>query len=582
MEAPSSSDTGNMRARKLRKGTFSCLECKRRKRRCEFQPLSAECNSCRRRGLPCLSQGREPEIGQQKVTERVNHIEDLVTLLLQKRRHQGGRLKDTAAAAAELGSAVACPRSPRGTSISITTYLRSVLPPPAESALILSHTKSSHMPHKILWPDTSPSPRDEGFPPASAHPVLYGRKFMELALCLQDAQDTSGSAARYVEIVSRHISSLDVHMQSTEGIETLMLEAIYYVNDNKPKAAWLKCRRALSIAQLMVIEHPGWEIDQILARLVYGDRIMSLELGLPYFGVSGSISVASDENPSSRLEFAHSVLGCRIIERNLRYEQGNTLPVYDEEARGMDNTMRSEINFLPAGWWSIKPSLRDLADNEVMSETAKISTQLNHYWFLMQIHMPFIITQLRSPEPPEKNPYSGAVIATACRQVLSRFIVMRSYHDGYIYRGTDSKATSAAIMLLMTHIQAHRYKYGNDIQHLRPQDIDLVREMLKLVDLLYKSENRGLKIKKLLKIEADAAIGGLYMLVEGTDEGLPFLIPYIGHLSLVKVLSPHQESQFPWIEGLIPFEPNASYNQLEGALLLQEVDSLLEDQGAIL
>ncbi|CAH0055489.1 unnamed protein product [Clonostachys solani] len=581
MEVPSSSDAGSTRARKLRKGTFSCLECKRRKRRCEFQPLSAECNSCQRRGLPCLSQGREPEMGQQKVTERVNHIEDLVTLLLQKRRLRGGRSTDTATAA-ELGSAVACPRSPRGTSISITTYLRSVLPPPSESALILSHTKSSHMPYKILWPDSSSSPRDEGLPPDAARPVWYGRKFMELALCLQDAQDPSGSAARYVEIVSRHISSLDVHMQSAEGIETLMLEAIYYVNDNKPKAAWLKCRRALSIAQLMVLEHPGGEINQILARLVYGDRIMSLELGLPYFGVSGSISMASDENPSSRLEYAHSVLGCRLIERNMRFEQGNALPVYDQEAREMDNTMRAEINYLPAGWWSIKSSLRDLADENMVYETARISTQLNHYWFLMQIHMPFIITQLRSAEPSEKNPYSGAVIATACRQVLSRFVVMRNYHDGDVYRGTDSKAISAAIMLLLTHIQAHRYSCGNDIQHLRPQDIDLVTEMQKLVDSLYRSEARGLKIKKLLEIEADAAVGGHYMLVEGSDEGLPFLIPYIGHLSLVKVPSPHQGSQFPWMEDMIPFEPNALYTQLEGDLLLEEVDSLLEGQGAIL
>ncbi|VUC31543.1 unnamed protein product [Clonostachys rosea] len=581
MEVPSSGDPGSTRARKLRKGTFSCLECKRRKRRCEFQPLSAECNSCRRRGLPCLSQGREPEIGQQKVAERVNHIEDLVTLLLQKKRLQGGRLTDTAAAA-ELGSAVACPRSPRGTSISITTYLRSVLPPPSESALILSHTKSSHMPYRILWPETSSSPRDEGFPPAEAHPVWYGRKFMELALCLQDAQDSSGSAARYVEIVSRHISSLDIHMQSAEGIETLMLEAIYYVNDNKPKAAWLKCRRALSIAQLMVIEQPGWEINQIFARLVYGDRIMSLELGLPYFGVSRSISVAADENPSSRLEYAHCVLGCRIIERNLRFEQGNSLPIYDEEARQMDNTMRTEINHLPAGWWSFNSHLRKLTDDDMMSETAKISTQLNHYWFLMQIHMPFIITQLRSIEPSEKNPYSGAVIATACRQVLSRFVVMRNYHDGDVYRGTDSKAISAATMLLLTHIQAHRYHSGNDIQHLRPQDIDLVSEMLRLVDLLYRSETRGFKIKKLLEIEADAAIGGHYMLVEGSDEGLPFLIPYIGHLGLVKVPSPHQGSQFTWLEDMIPFEPDASYPPFEGDLLLQEVDSLLEGQGAIL
>jgi Fungal Zn(2)-Cys(6) binuclear cluster domain len=45
--------------RKVRKGTHSCWECKRRKMKCIFDPLTnatTTCNGCRRRGSQCVSQ----------------------------------------------------------------------------------------------------------------------------------------------------------------------------------------------------------------------------------------------------------------------------------------------------------------------------------------------------------------------------------------------------------------------------------------------------------------------------------------------------------------------------------------------
>lgn len=42
--------------RRLRKGTHSCWECKRRKMRCMFDPNSITCNGCRQRGSQCISQ----------------------------------------------------------------------------------------------------------------------------------------------------------------------------------------------------------------------------------------------------------------------------------------------------------------------------------------------------------------------------------------------------------------------------------------------------------------------------------------------------------------------------------------------
>ncbi|OCK76859.1 hypothetical protein K432DRAFT_305428, partial [Lepidopterella palustris CBS 459.81] len=49
--------------RKVRKGTRSCWECKRRKMKCIFGPLSnVTCNGCRRRGSQCVSQEFPEEV----------------------------------------------------------------------------------------------------------------------------------------------------------------------------------------------------------------------------------------------------------------------------------------------------------------------------------------------------------------------------------------------------------------------------------------------------------------------------------------------------------------------------------------
>ena len=54
--------------RRVRKGTFSCWECKRRKMRCILDPPNHVCKSCRRRGSKCISQ-EFPEEGPLSIGE---------------------------------------------------------------------------------------------------------------------------------------------------------------------------------------------------------------------------------------------------------------------------------------------------------------------------------------------------------------------------------------------------------------------------------------------------------------------------------------------------------------------------------
>ncbi|CAG9952574.1 unnamed protein product [Clonostachys rosea f. rosea IK726] len=514
------------RRRKVRKGTFSCWECKRRKRRCELKPgSSSACVSCQRRGLPCLSQEEyEPQAGPEQVSERICHVENLIGVLLEQRRQQHGTIGGA--------TALTIPPSPSGSSLSITTYLYSVMPSPSDTTSILSHGNSFRMPQWSGWARSAPLLEP---PPLEAQPIWYGRRLMHLALRLQDSDVPGWDASKYAQIVAHCVSSIDALVSSTEGIETLMLEAMYYVNDGRLQEAWLRCRRAMSIAQLLGLDRAGWTNNAILRRLIFGDRVMSLELGVAHFGITNYGSLDSVD-PVARLEKIHVLTATRTIERNLRMMDRSPESI-QVETLGIDQVMKKAMKDLPSGWWSAstQKSLSALSEEQAMEETMKLISQVNHYWILTQLHQPPIILDLFGPGNLGTNLYSRTVLASSCRQVLSRFLLIRKYHGGGLYRGADSKAVSASIGLLLAHIDGHRDSTDNALEHLRPQDIDLIRDSLDLFEALSRPKSERSAVQSLLAIESNAASGTNYMFSTITEDGLRLTLPYFSTMSLMPI-----------------------------------------------
>ncbi|CAH0050487.1 unnamed protein product [Clonostachys solani] len=374
-------------------------------------------------------------------------------------------------------------------------------------------------------------------PPLEAQPIWHGRRLMHLALRLQDSNVPGWDASKYAQIVAHFVSSIDALVSSSDGIETLMLEAMYYVNDGKLEEAFLRCRRAMSIAQLLGLDRAGWTNNTILRRLIFGDRVMSLELGVAHFGVTNYGSL-DDVDPIARLERSHVITATRIIERNLRMM--NTSPESTRaETQGIDQVMKKVMMDLPSGWWSAstKKSLSTLTEDKAMEETMKLISQVNHYWLLMQLHQPPIILDLCCPVSSGTNSYSRTVLASSCRQVLSRFLLIRKYHGGGLYRGADPKAVSASIGLLLAHIDGHRDSTDNALEHLRPQDMDLIRDSLDLFKALSRPNSELSALQSLLAIESKAAGGTDYMFSTTTEDALRLTLPYFGTMSLIPISS---------------------------------------------
>ena len=68
--------------RKVRKGTQSCWECKRRKIRCIFSgPQTLTCDGCRRRGKACVSQ-EYPDVGNGAPSDQLGARLDRIEAIL--------------------------------------------------------------------------------------------------------------------------------------------------------------------------------------------------------------------------------------------------------------------------------------------------------------------------------------------------------------------------------------------------------------------------------------------------------------------------------------------------------------------
>ncbi|KAL8956743.1 MAG: hypothetical protein Q9183_006230, partial [Haloplaca sp. 2 TL-2023] len=94
-ESASAAGDSNYSPRKrMRKGTHSCLECRRRKIRCNFEPGAENCARCTTKGLECTEQeyGDAKALGADKrktMRQRTTELEGMISQILVKLDHGG-------------------------------------------------------------------------------------------------------------------------------------------------------------------------------------------------------------------------------------------------------------------------------------------------------------------------------------------------------------------------------------------------------------------------------------------------------------------------------------------------------------
>ncbi|KAJ5729071.1 uncharacterized protein N7483_003579 [Penicillium malachiteum] len=590
--SPNSTDSESA-PRKIRKGTTSCWQCKRRKKRCEFGSESTStCFNCQRFGLTCTSQAfEEPDTNEsQFLSQRIDQVEVLVNHLLKQRdySHQikkSGALNKSQNVIQRRGlentftlNSVSHERLSRGPSLN--GYLFSILPDPDTTIFILSSLKLFASPLQVTKKlDEELSHSTERTPKthlsSNAHPIVLARRLIQLAICLKQFDASSSqpiklhmnesldaAAKRFVDISSHLVVSQDYLVWSLDGLDTIMLQSSYHVTIGDFKSAWAIQCRAATIAQEIGLENIAGELgvraEHLWFQIIYTERFLSLILGVPFAIASNSFASTAQLNlsePCQKLERIHALIAGHIITRNLRMQgirdsEGDEIPQFEhyKETKIIDRNLKNATRTLPSEWW-LAPPLDSASDSEASEKAARLFAQMHQYYLLALLHHPYLIYYQGENHGQRDYSYSRSAATLASRELLSRYLAVRNYRRSPSYRGLDEKGFMACIILLFAHFTTH----GNDdldfLEHQRSYDLGIIGKVISLWEDI--SIHHGdlqcasylQRLRRFIEIEEDAANGSLYhtWIEEGASRNLVeqglnnesesrFSFPYFGDI----------------------------------------------------
>lgn len=393
------------------------------------------------------------------------------------------------------------------------------------------------MPYTCLSPKNRPQSGNLlEIPDPEMHPVLIARHMLLLASLLQHLHleihadinglsETPGAISeRLANLAISCVTTKDELLGSIEGLECIMMESVYQANLGNLRRSWVAGRRAVSVAQLMglnrsdnraqyeVLDSRTKSDPRIMwSRIVFLDRFLCLLLGLPQGCTEetmGSEALITLSLPMERLERMHCVVASRVLERNGSEPSADDLSI----TRTLDLALQKAARSVPGKWW-LPPKLDKAGMNPrtLLWNTGRLFAQVLHYNLLNQLHLPYM---LRSSTADPNYEYSRITCVNASREVLTRFITLRSFNGiASSCRIIDFLALMAAITLSLAHLDSHHLGAENLLAHQYHSDramIEQVQENFREVESL-SSDALGAHsadlLQRLLAIDADSPCG---------------------------------------------------------------------------
>ncbi|KAL4818362.1 hypothetical protein BDW67DRAFT_190052 [Aspergillus spinulosporus] len=549
--------------RKVRKGTQSCWECKRRKVRCIFASAEhAICNNCQRRGTACVSQelpdtANTPS-GQSQVEARLDRVEELVERLVNSRAAPSLD-RDRPNAGSPVHRTVPS-RPPTRTrplpvgpgSDRYEELSRDLLAawPSQDDFETISSLPVGLLCLPLCWRTCTmpgdPSPREMlKLPAPGAHPVLIAQKLLMLGTFLQGVPPSAikqlgGRGISFRETMTRAveraitlITTNDELITTVEGLECIMMEVMYQNYAGNLPRAWMAVKRAISAAQMMGLHRARdlpasrfldpatratFDADNICFRLVQMDHYLSLMLGLPQTAPEGRFAIPADLSgldPQDRLERLHCAVSGRIVRRN---DAGiNDLSVTCEA----DKLLQTAAAEMLPQWW-LPPTFSE--DSNLVADTTRLMIQFTHYHLLARLHLPYMLRSSTSND--HNHDRSRTIAVNASRELLSRYILFRSENPvDYYCRGCDFLAFVATTIMCLAHININTHSNSNNtnhfepLRHSRPTDRGLMERAAEIIASTAAAEYGVSEaiapkltriIRHLLDVEANAVNGTIY------------------------------------------------------------------------
>jgi hypothetical protein len=359
---------------------------------------------------------------------------------------------------------------------------------------------------------------------AETHPVLIARQMLLLAGVLQHlhvagsarsssmyqqlgelSQTPRALARRLAEAAMTLVTAHDrFTLDTLEGLECILLEAVYHEHNGSLRQSWLACRRAISAVHLMgfhgrrytpmeppksILQRPDGEtadLRQIWFRLVHSELALCLALEMPpsasgpdvaFVSVADSVTTQDDYTDTSQLERRHIAIANHLLQRSERDPDFEDL----DTAHQIRTELEEAASAMPNGWWrtpNLADHARDEADDDkrLFVTMMKLKLQIFHSHLLLLAEHPSMVQATcgestintitdrhgqHHNENPNHNPDhllgSSRNCAEASRDLLRRFIHLRSCERtaGY-FRLLDHYAWQAAATLLLARLLDRR------------------------------------------------------------------------------------------------------------------------------
>ncbi|KAF2438272.1 hypothetical protein P171DRAFT_437322 [Karstenula rhodostoma CBS 690.94] len=501
--------------RKVRKGTQSCWDCRRRKVRCIFSaPTNSACDNCTRRKTPCVSQElSEPPSplslpGNVQLDLRLNRVEELIGQLSHPHQscpsdldgpspHAFGNDSDITASIssgqdpsqlrATYSFASVGRRHSRRTADGfreLNCEMIAAWPDQTELDLIcaISVGLSSQLhcgmcrPHPNLSGGKTPSTADLlRLPPIEEHPVLFARKLLLLGTFLQGAVPSAVKAMenqrfqprqimeRVVDTAIRLVTTRDELLGSVEAIECIMLEAMYQNYSGNLHRSWMATRRAITVAQSMALHRglssPSLRFLESNARKEFDLDHLTFRLAEMDAYLSIMLGLQRSALETRHITCEKALAACSPVERMQRIH-------YMVQERIISRSGSSDFDIIEthkidqvlreaaaemSPRWWLTPNFAPGHDDET-----KIMRDMTRV--MDQFSHYHLLIRLHLPyvlSPDRSHDYSKAVAVNTSRELLNRFLSFRASNPAHYYcRGSDFLAFITATILCIVHIKS--------------------------------------------------------------------------------------------------------------------------------
>ncbi|KAH7266174.1 hypothetical protein B0J15DRAFT_580172 [Fusarium solani] len=545
--------------RKIRKGTTSCWECKRRKTRCHFPSATSEvCVGCQQRERPCVTQEYEEDpgkfqehlaIGSERVDQNNNNNNSLedrlerVEALLQ-------RLVDTGMGFSSpgIGRCNADTSKPSFQSLEedvrdiFTTFPRALT---KGARYNNSHSHSSQagfggygLGRTVLDPIGTDSSNYESIS-RELYTALPSQHDADLIIA-------AGNTAPFLQFLCRPYedifrgemvpaSRLSVFPNSKSHpvlIARTLLYLAHGIQNLHPSSldsAQLDLNCLLTTAMQRFLD--------TACRSVSGSHAWSPP-GTPDDCLGNPEDLALDDCPMGYLERIHCIIMSRIGAS--RGNKSDSTASVDLQV--IDLTLEKATRCMTPDWWQLP--IKSTGDGEAFEDVLRIMFHITHFSLLIYLRLPHMLLD------GENTQNYKSTCVNASRELLSRYIQFRCMDSiAFCCTSIDFSAFTACLTLLLAHLR--RWHDTNDVDddlaHKRLSDRAMVQETIELMlELGQESGDMVLGktteiVASLARIEADAAKKvGLYGAFSGTrnrrtpNRSLRIMIPSFGVVSITR------------------------------------------------